>query len=559
MAALTGTPTNSLSALTLPGASASIASNPNLQGLGGSVAFNPSGQVVTPASAAAAGVAPAAAAAAPAIGTGAYTIKSGDTLSTIAAANGTTPAALASLNGISNPNLIQAGASLKLPGTTTGSTSATSYDSSTLSPTTNAATYAPTSTFDVDTSDAIPSDALSSTSGTASGASNDGTTQSYADYVNALASAEQYSPDYVNALKAQQAAQTQGAQIQSNFYTGAPALGDTVDYAQGETAKALQLNSLSQLSATQQMDVQTLIRNGNIAAATALVQAAQPTSVAPGSSLVSPVTGQTTFSGLGGYTGVQAVQTYNNLQQNYPDAQIPAYDSTKTPEANLQIAQSLASSSPSFQSKSTIPVTLPGGGYALVNKNQVAGYNSDGTAIIVSPAVAAQAQAAQTTISTLNSQGAEISSSINTVDNNFPLLLGIVQKYGLNTSVPLYNQFSQMADQQLGQTGITQLNAVATGLKATISQIVARGGSVTNQARNEADNLLPTNVTLPVLQDLYAVVKAEGQGVVDGINTEKQKQVDSLNSLYSTSSAGGTPASTTGTSLGDSWSNLLGS
>lgn len=47
-----------------------------------------------------------------------YVIKAGDTLSAIAAANHTTVQALASANGISDPNLIHAGAVLKIPGTT---------------------------------------------------------------------------------------------------------------------------------------------------------------------------------------------------------------------------------------------------------------------------------------------------------------------------------------------------------------------------------------------------------------------------------------------------------
>ncbi len=45
---------------------------------------------------------------------GSYTIKSGDTLSAIAKRNGTTVAALAAKNGISDPNKIKAGASLKV-------------------------------------------------------------------------------------------------------------------------------------------------------------------------------------------------------------------------------------------------------------------------------------------------------------------------------------------------------------------------------------------------------------------------------------------------------------
>lgn len=48
-----------------------------------------------------------------------YTVKSGDTLSGIAAKYGTTYQAIASLNGISNPNLIYAGQKLAIPGQAT--------------------------------------------------------------------------------------------------------------------------------------------------------------------------------------------------------------------------------------------------------------------------------------------------------------------------------------------------------------------------------------------------------------------------------------------------------
>ena len=51
-----------------------------------------------------------------------YKIKSGDTLSQIAKDNGTTVSELASLNGISNPNLIYAGQTIKLSGGNTSST-----------------------------------------------------------------------------------------------------------------------------------------------------------------------------------------------------------------------------------------------------------------------------------------------------------------------------------------------------------------------------------------------------------------------------------------------------
>ena len=47
---------------------------------------------------------------------GTYTVKSGDTLSRIAAAHGTTVAKLVEINGIKNQNLIRVGQVLRLPG-----------------------------------------------------------------------------------------------------------------------------------------------------------------------------------------------------------------------------------------------------------------------------------------------------------------------------------------------------------------------------------------------------------------------------------------------------------
>ena len=73
-----------------------------------------------------------------------YKIKSGDTLSQIAQANGTTVSELASLNGISNPNLIYAGQTLNLPGVdTTPQQSAAPTPQATTTPTTPTVTTSP--------------------------------------------------------------------------------------------------------------------------------------------------------------------------------------------------------------------------------------------------------------------------------------------------------------------------------------------------------------------------------------------------------------------------------
>lgn len=56
-----------------------------------------------------------------------YTVQSGDTLSSIAAEYGTTSAALASLNGISNPNVIYVGQTLKVAGAATAASTTSMY------------------------------------------------------------------------------------------------------------------------------------------------------------------------------------------------------------------------------------------------------------------------------------------------------------------------------------------------------------------------------------------------------------------------------------------------
>ena len=60
-------------------------------------------------------------------GSGTYTVQPGDTLSAIAAAHGTSVAAIASANGISNPDLIYVGQVLTISGSAPAPTSGGSY------------------------------------------------------------------------------------------------------------------------------------------------------------------------------------------------------------------------------------------------------------------------------------------------------------------------------------------------------------------------------------------------------------------------------------------------
>lgn len=426
--------------------------------------------------------------------------------------------------------------------TPSGSMVSTDYNGNITSP----------SNFSIDTSGAIPSSALA-TSLTRNDVTS--TQKSYADYVQNLYAAQQYSPGYLAALEASQAADAKQAELGANFYTGNNLPGDTLDYAQGATAKAQELNSLKQLQAKQGLNNQELIRQGNIAGAKALVDASAPSSVSPGSSLVSPLTGQTTYGGTQAYTDLQAQQTYSNLQQTYPDASIPPYDTSVSPQQNLQNAQSAAAQAPSFQSKNIIPVTLPGGGYGLVNKNQVAGYRSDGTAIVISPAQASQAEGYQASIKTLTDQAAQIQSASSAADSNFSLLLQTMKQGGINDySSPLLNQVQQKINSRVLGTGAqASVNALVASLSATYSQILGRGYAPTESVKKEAGQLINGTYSYSTLANLYQTLKQESNNVLNGINQQKTQSVSSLNSLYNTTTqtAGSTGYSSSGGSVWD--------
>lgn len=402
------------------------------------------------------------------------------------------------------------------------------------------------SNFKVDVSGSVDSSVLTGNLGKSDVLK---TQKTYADYVNGLAQASQYSPQYLQALQAVQAAQAKDSELKTNFYTGNNLPGATLDYAAGATARAQQLNNQSLLAGQQGLQVQELMRQGNIAAAGALVDAYQPVNVSPGTSLVNPVDGQQTYNGTGGYVGMQAIQTYNNLQQNFPDAQIPAYDQNKTPEQNLQIAQQLSSQAPSFQSRSTIPVTLPGGGYALVNKNQVAGYNSDGTAIIVSPGQAAQADAAKSSINKLTNDRSQLQSAITAADSNFPILLNIANAAGVNNNAPVINELKQKVLNKTSQSqALAALNTLVPSLQAEYSRIIARGGTVDDNTRKSAQAIINGTYSLGQLQAVYAVVQREGANVLKGYDNEINRLTGSLNDIYKNPSKPG--STTTGTTNG---------
>lgn len=368
--------------------------------------------------------------------------------------------------------------------------------------------YAPANGFNIDTSGAIDSSALGAT---ATGADLGQKYGSYSDFVNGLATAQGYSPQYIQAYQGQQAAQTQGAQlglnaaqINSNFYTGAGLPGDTINYAQGATAKAQAQNTLAQagnqiqqLSANQALNTQQLARSGNIAAAQTQLQ-------------YNPIA----------MAGQNAINQYNSLQQQYPNAEIPEYNNALSPALNQQIAQELVANSPAYKAQFQSTYQTPGGGTGIYSKLDVGGLpkNSDGTINLVNAGQAALQGANAGALTTQVGNYNNVQTSFNTANKTLATMIQFMQKYGINdNSTPILNQLENKVKAGLLDPGaVAAYKADIAELDTNYATILARGGSVagTNDA---AASLINPNLKPSDLQLVLGQLTQNGQNALDAI------------------------------------------
>lgn len=404
--------------------------------------------------------------------------------------------------------------------------------------------FTPASSYSIDTSASIPSSALSS--GTSYGDLNQ-TQSTYQDFVNGLAQAQGYSPDYIQALQQQYAAQTQGAQLglnsaalNSNYYTGNNLPGDTLSYAQGATAKAQAQNtleqaqnSIQQLAANQALNTAQLSRTGNIAAAQTQL-AYNPTAVA----------------------GQNAINQYNNLQQSYPAANIPEYNTALSPATNQQIAQELVSNSPAYRSQFQSTYQTPGGGTGIYNKLDVGSgafsQNQDGSYTLVPAAAAALGDANANIVQTQLSNLSNINSAINASTKTLATTQAFMKQYGLNDSgIALLSQIQNSTNKNLDKAGaIAGLNADLNTLRSDYAQyLIGRGGSVAG-TNEEAQSAIPSTISYSQLATLVGQMQQDGKNTADAVSGQVNQALQGIqNNSYTNSQ------NTVGSS-GSGWGSL---
>lgn len=386
----------------------------------------------------------------------------------------------------------------------------------------------------------------------------------YQQYLDQLAQASQYSPAYMQAYNAYQSDVANSAQL-ANQINNPEAPGATMGQLQTTISRNQVANSAQEAADSVALQGQELARQGDIAAATALAQGTNPATeditVAPGSSVISSLDNQEQYSGLGGLTGVNAVDQYNSLQMEYPNANIPPYNSNLSPEENQQIAQNLVANSPAYQSQFLSSYTTAGGGTGLFSKLNLTGLqqNSDGTYSLVPAAAAALGSANANIINTQLGNLSTINVAVQSSSETLSTTQQFMQQYGLNdSSAPILNQITQGIKNQTTQQGaVTALNNDLTALRSDYSQyLVARGGSVAGSGPDSPEvlNAIPDTVSLSQLQQIVGQMQTVGTNTASAVNTQIQT---ALSSLMSGNTQTQTQAPAASGSASAEWASLL--
>lgn len=384
--------------------------------------------------------------------------------------------------------------------------------------------YSAPSYFNIDSGSAIPSSAINGQVGMGDIAQKHA---GYMDYVNALVQAEGYSPSYLQAYQGQQQAGLNQSVVQNLplINNGIPSLenymnnpnafkGDTLQQTQALQGQEAAQANIAAARAGIDMSTQQLARQGNISQSQAALQ-------------YSPA----------GMAGQNAINQYNTLQQQYPGANIPEYNTALTPEENQQIAQYIVSRSPAYRAGFQSTYQTPGGGTGIYSKLDVGSgafsQNQDGTYTLVPAAAAALGAANANVVNSSLSNLSTINAAINASSKTLQTTTQFMNQFGLNqTNVPIITQIENNIKDQTTQRGaIAGLNADLNTLRSDYSQfLIARGGSIAGTGPNspEVMQAIPDNISPQQLQILVQQMQQDGQNTADAVAQQVNQSLQGI-------------------------------
>lgn len=162
----------------------------------------------------------------------------------------------------------------------------------------------------------------------------------------------------------------------------------------------------------------------------------------------------------------------------------------------------------------TAPVPVSGGGYLI---SPITGQPVGAPGGASGPEYGANQQS----IYTLQQQASSLQAQANGAEQNYNLLLSNARQGGVNdTNVPIINALQQNIQRGLAsKDAVTNFKSLIQSVRSQYAAILG-GGTVTVEALQEAQSLIPDDISLGALQSLGATLKSDAINRIEGIHQQ---------------------------------------
>lgn len=133
-----------------------------------------------------------------------------------------------------------------------------------------------------------------------------------------------------------------------------------------------------------------------------------------------------------------------------------------------------------------------------------------------------------------------------TVEDNLTILENAANKVNKSGS-PLVNEWNNLVTSKvIGSGDLASYRAAIQTVRNEYQFILARGGQVSDTVRQEAQTLIPDNITKEQLVQVIGTLRAEGQNVLNNANSEVSSIQNRINGVIGGSQPGSAASNSTG-------------
>lgn len=267
----------------------------------------------------------------------------------------------------------------------------------------------------------------------------------------------------------------------------------------------------------------------------------KPVAVDYGGSLVNPQSGAVVSPAFGGASGGSGINPSTGLAPNASAADILGYLTTNGIDSSKYNVPGLLAA---IQNGATADDIISGRA------------NVAATTAATTDAATATPKALAASLTQQQQYLDTTTRSLSTANSNLSVLQGFMTQYGLNdSSVPLINQLTNKVKAGLLDPGVVAaFNTQVQDLRSEYAQVLAKGGTVTDTSRNEAQSLIPDDLSPAQLQQVATQIQADGSNAVASAQAQVNAIQASLKAApttnFGTSSSQSAPAATSSSDVG---------